>query len=146
MSAPEKLFHDWLVRGAPREWHIQRIETGATNGVPVLSIAIGPGMEVWIELKGDKPKPLLRKEQVAWSARRVCCGGKVVVLHRKRALPWHLYDLSQPTKYEFVGDKMAIVSAPTVSGFAILPLASALADLWKHNQTSQEQSQHRTPS
>lgn len=55
--------------------------------------AEGPKQEFWLELKAnDDPSPIIRPEQAAWITRRVHCGGRVFVLHRRKGLPWFLYD------------------------------------------------------
>lgn len=75
----ESLAVEAFIRNMPSTWHIQRIETSTTSGVPDLSIAIprrSHNSEFWMEVKNG-PKAEIRAFQQAWWFRRVRAGGKI---------------------------------------------------------------------
>ena len=82
----EKHAVEAFIKAMPASWHIQRIETNITSGVPDLSIAIPhvglkqrDRCEFWVEVKhGSKAE--LRPFQVAWWLRRVNAGGRVWII------------------------------------------------------------------
>ena len=64
MTAETK-FYKYLVRGTPRTWHWQRIETSTAQGVPDVNLYIPEVGELWLELKIANPSTVLRPQQNA---------------------------------------------------------------------------------
>jgi len=78
---PEKSAVERFIRACPANWHIQKIETNITSGVPDLSVAmVSPrgtyGREFWVEMKAGI-NPEIRPFQIAWWHKRVCARGRV---------------------------------------------------------------------
>lgn len=132
MAKPEANFKSWLVSGLPAGWHAQTVETTTGRGVPDLNICgsmKGKTVEMWLELKGDHNRPMLRPEQFAWLMRRAAVGGRVGVLHRMReSCIWNLHT---PGRWatEVSGRYVEIVSQPFASGSRIDELLSVLITL-----------------
>lgn len=67
-----------------RDVHLCRIENASISGMSDVN-ACYRGREVWIELKvavNDRIRSPIRSSQIAWSAKRVASGGRVMVLVR----------------------------------------------------------------
>lgn len=77
---PEAEFYQWLKDKLQGGTDCVRIENCMGSGMPDVTIAFG-GKEVWVELKCEVDgKCLCRKEQYAWSRRRVLAGGRVLII------------------------------------------------------------------
>lgn len=120
---PESTFKNWTLRGLPKNWHAQTVETTTGRGIPDVNLCTPLG-EVWIEFKADRIRPHLRPEQYAWIMRRNFCGGAAVVLH-KTDEGWSLHS---PLTWLVVprGDSVEIVSPPFNTGTTTHELAEAI--------------------
>lgn len=47
---PEATFYHWFASHAPKNWHVQRIETTTGRGIPDTQVCAA-GKEFWLEFK-----------------------------------------------------------------------------------------------
>lgn len=94
-KGPEHRLYEWLRHHLPPEWHMTRIETSTSNGVPDINLIVN-GWEMWLECKVGE-EAILRKEQWAWMCRRTMCLGTCLVVLQMKA-GWKLYRINQKMK------------------------------------------------
>ena len=63
-------------------WFFQSIETTTKAGVPDVYAVADNDVRFWLELKtGDRPEPLIRKEQRVWALKHKEKGGKSLLAY-----------------------------------------------------------------
>lgn len=99
---PEQRFHKLIRDTIPKSWHLQRIESTTTNGIPDLNMVVpdlqsGRFKEVWLEVKALPANQVaIRSEQYSWATMRMAAGGCVMVVNQDpKTKSWSLHGHSK---------------------------------------------------
>lgn len=132
----EKDFVANFIKLAPKDWHVQKIESNTSSGIPDLTVAMpqkgGQGREFWIEVKNGKGAEI-RPFQIAWWHKRIMAGGRIWLLWNtgNEKNEWVLWLVTKQMLEMFVrAPKIPSLSALTVTPLDGVHRGTNLASLY----------------